>query len=690
MMDPLSQPVQYIKGVGPAKAKLLNKLGLFTVYDLLTHYPRDYEDRTNPRSFHQLVHGEKQGVIGTVKAVRLVKPRPRFSVLKVILSDGRSVAEANFFNQPYLQTKFHPGQRLYLTGKVDLYNWHVPQIDVADYELEDGDDLAQNRRIRPIYPSTEGLGQRQLRAIIARAVKDYSVYLPEIFGEEFCRLYSLLPRHIAVARFHSPDTWEELAYARRRLAFEELFVLLMGLNLLKAGLARPGTGFAHRPDDAVVQNFEQNLPFALTPDQKKVLAEIKQDMEKPVPMHRLVQGDVGSGKTIVAAIALLKAVRGGYQGAMMAPTEILAEQHYDTFSRLLHPYGVKVALLVGGQAKKERQEILTALQDGSVDIVIGTHALIEKEVEFKNLGLVVTDEQHRFGVRQRGALQQKGQNPDVLVMTATPIPRTLALTIYGDLDVSTIRHLPPGRKPIITRFVRPDKRALVFDYMARQIRQGRQGYVVCPLVEESEKLEAEAAVQYYEKLSREVFPQFKVALLHGRMKGEEKQKIIRAFRDGEIQILVSTTVIEVGVNVPNASLMVIENADRFGLAQLHQLRGRVGRGSYQSLCVLIADPQSEEGKKRMEAMVQYQDGFLLAEKDLELRGPGEFLGTRQHGLPDLKVADLLRDVELIQEVRQAVNKLAQSKDFFTRPEYKGLRDEILKKFAAKGSQIPLN
>lgn len=654
--------IKFIKGVGPAKAALLAKLGIFTLGGLLEHYPRRYEDRSRLKPIRALADGEMQTFQAVAGAIQDSRPRRGLTLTKITVRDATGSAQLVWFNQPYVKKWFRPGMELIISGKVERRYGQV-QVTHPEIEVIDGADLLHTGRIVPIYPASESVGQRWLRTLIRYALDELGES-PEFLPPAVMEHYGLMGRGAALENVHFPADEASLEAARRRLVFEELYLLQCGLLYLKSLNKQTGTGLKHAPDDDLVKQVQAALPFALTKDQRTALAEIKADMEDARPMQRLVQGDVGSGKTVLAAIALAKTVASGYQGAMMAPTEILAEQHCHTLSQLLAPHGVRIAALTGSLTKRTREEVLDRMKDGLVDVVVGTHALIQEDVVFRHLGLVVTDEQHRFGVRQRALLQAKGSTPDVLVMTATPIPRTMALTVYGDLDVSVIRELPPGRKPIKTYAVGSDMRERVYNFIVKEVTAGRQGYVVCPLVEESDKLEAQAATQMYEQLTGTYFRKISCALVHGRLKPAEKDQAMQAFYCGAVKVLVATTVIEVGVNVPNATVMIIEGADRFGLAQLHQLRGRIGRGEHQSYCILLSDNRSDDSRQRLELMAQVQDGFVLAEKDLELRGPGQFFGTRQHGMPDLKIADIVKDTKVLLEARQAAQQTVAAPERF--------------------------
>lgn len=676
MID-LNNNVKYVKGVGPNRVELLNKLGIYTMKDIITYYPRDYEDRSKPKHIAECKDGEDVLIEAIVvsKMVEL-KVKKNMTMYKLAVRDETGVCNITWFNQPYLKRQFIYGEKYSFFGKVHLkgskLEMNSPVFDSAKTSKHTG-------KIMPVYPTTFNLPQSTLRTIIANAVEQTKGELQEHMPEYILNAYKLYDINQAINQIHEPTSFESFKNARRRLVFEELLIMQLALLNLKSSWKKEQKGIKYS-NKIKMSDVINQLPFNLTRAQIKVLEEIDNDMESEKSMNRLLQGDVGSGKTIVSIIAAYKAVKAGYQVAIMAPTSILATQHLESFSGMLEKYGIKCELLISSVTKKKKEEILEKLENGEIDILIGTHAILEENVVFNKLGLVVTDEQHRFGVRQRSKIVAKGNNPDVLVMTATPIPRTLALILYGDLDISIIDELPPNRKEIETYAVTKRMEERVNNFVRKQITEGRQAYVVCPLVEENEEINAKSVIEIYEKYKNEIFSDLKVEYMHGKMKPKEKDDIMERFKNGEIDILISTTVIEVGVNVPNSSIMIVENAERFGLAQLHQLRGRVGRGEYQSYCILKYNSNSEIARKRMEIMTSTTDGFIIAEKDLELRGSGEFFGTKQHGLPEFKIANLFEDMDILKEVQNLTLKIENADPKLEMEENKGLKKLVDEKF----------
>jgi len=680
----LATSLQYLKGIGPHRARLLANLGLESVEDALFFLPARHEDRSRLTSFRSLKGGETVTTLGTIAGVSPPpRGRPR-APLAVLLRDATGFLSAVWFNRRYLERVFKRGQRLIVHGKIQRYGSGPLQMQVKDYEIvEDSDDeTLHTGRLVPVYRLTQGLTQRPMRSLMKRLVDAYADQVEEPLPAPLRARRRLGPLAAALKAGHFPQTEAAQMAARRRLAYDDFFLLQLGLAIRRHREGRQ-RGLAMNPPGALWRTLLGSLPYTLTNAQQRVWREIRTDMAAPYPMNRLLQGDVGSGKTVVAALAILAALEAGYQAALMAPTEILAEQHFMTLTQLLSPLDVPVALLTNTIKGKARESVLARVADGEIGCVVGTHALVQEGVRFRRLGLAVVDEQHRFGVAQRATLRGKGESPDVLVMTATPIPRTLALTLYGDLDVSVLDELPPGRRPVVTR-ARPESgRRKIYAFLREQVEAGHQVYVVCPLVEESEASDLRAATEMAQRLQREVFPDLRVGLLHGRMAFADKERVMREFKDGAIHILVSTTVIEVGIDVPNAAVMVVEHAERFGLSQLHQLRGRVGRGPWKSYCILLSAASSEEATRRIGAMEATNDGFRIAEADLSLRGPGDFFGTRQSGLPEFRVADLLRDAALLEEARQDAVTLVQSDPNLIKPEHRALRAALLARWRGK-------
>jgi ATP-dependent DNA helicase RecG len=675
---PWNNPVKYIKNVGPRRAALLSRLGINSVGDLLYHFPREYEDRTRLKPAHACDNGERAIIKGRVVGAEEIKPRKGLTITKLSLYDGYGLFYAVWYNQPFVKKQLKEGDWLLLTGKVSRFMGQV-QLQVQDYELEDGPETV-HAGLLPVYPLTEQLSQRVLRMAVKSALDEWAGGLSDFLPASLIAKYRLPALGPAMQMVHFPQTPEDYRAARRRFIFEELFlqqiIVTMRRHRMVAGVKRHD----YKVNSLLEAKYLSFLPFSLTPGQKSAWEEISRDMNGNTPMYRLLQGDVGAGKTVVCVLALLKAVDSGLQAVLMAPTEVLAEQHYKTIVKYFSSLGLNTALLTGGMKKKKRQEILKRIMEGKIEVVLGTHALLQEDVVFKSLAMVVIDEQHRFGVRQRALLQFKGNQPDVLVMTATPIPRTLALTLYGDLAVSTISDMPPGRMPVHTFFYRQSQLAGVYKKIREQVAMGRQAYIVCPLVEESEKIDLLSAVELASELTSGEFESCRVDLLHGRMKTEEKEDVISRFRDGFSDVLISTTVVEVGVDVPNATVMVIMDAHRFGLAQLHQLRGRVGRGGHSSVCYLISDARAGEAKARLEAMCQTGNGFLLAEKDLELRGPGELFGTRQSGAVTYRIADPLRDIRTLEVARKDAAELLLRDPYLGMAEHRSVLEELKKRF----------
>ncbi len=685
--DALLTPIQYVKGVGPKLAKLFEKKGIRTVEDALYFLPRCYEDRRNLKKLSELQTGKKETGFGEIlfSGVAFYRNK-RKRVFEAVVGDGSGVITLKWFagSERYLIDRFKKGRKLIFSGEVrwfrDQREIHHPDVEMVDGDIEN--DYLNFKRIVPIYSETEGLHQRMLRKLIKNILDRYGGELSSPIPQEIVERQELIDFAEAFRRVHFPPEGESIetlnnhrSDGHRRVIFDEFFFLELGLALKKKGTALE-SGISFQCKGLLVQRLLDLLSFRLTRAQERVWTEIREDLERPHPMNRLIQGDVGSGKTVVALFAGLYAVECGYQAAIMAPTEVLAEQHYLNLHRWVEPLGVKVALLTSSLKGAEKEDLYDRIRRGDIQLVIGTHAVIQEGVEFQRLGLAIIDEQHKFGVVQRGLLKKKGENPDVLVMTATPIPRTLAMTIYGDLNVSVIDEMPPGRVPVETRVFHESarERVRVYRIVEEEVKKGRQAFIVYPLVEESEKLDLKDATRMAGHLQKDIFPEFRIGLLHGRMKSDEKEDIMMEFKGGKIQILVATTVIEVGIDIPNASVMVVEHAERFGLSQLHQLRGRIGRGLYLSKCILLAQYRSsEDARVRLRAMEKTNDGFQIAEEDLNLRGPGEFFGIRQSGFPDFRVAHLVRDTPILIEARKEAFRLIQEDPGLVRPSHAALK-----------------
>jgi ATP-dependent DNA helicase RecG len=694
----LEDSVQYLKGIGPEKAKALNSVGIKTIEDLLYYIPRRYLDRSTILPMRNVKVGSIVTVIGRVAALRIARTRqPQF---QVILKDKTGfIRLVWFYKWNWLQNLFEKNDLVVASGSVTFYRGLQivhPEFEIVSKSGGEGDEeeLIHTGRIIPLYPSTSELkkfhlGSRGLRTVLKPLLDNLPHLVSETLPQRVISDSGLLSLPKALRNVHFPEDLQMTNLARSRLAFDELFYLELMLALRKKRIHKE-EGIAFLKPKNLVRSALKMLPFELTQAQKKVLREIASDMMSEHSMHRLLQGDVGSGKTIVALVAMLMAVESGYQAALMAPTEILAEQHHITIHQMLESLGVGTVLLTSSVVGTERETILQDIAEGAAKVIIGTHALIQKKVDFFKLGLVVIDEQHRFGVMQRAKLKQKGISPDILVMTATPIPRSLALTLYGDLDVSVIDSLPPGRKKIKTFLHSGNSKSEIYEFLEKELQKGHQVYIVYPLVEESEKADLKAATQSYEFLKKEIFPHRRLALLHGRIKSKERESIMQTFRDGDYDILVATTVVEVGVDVPNATIMVIEHAERFGLSQLHQLRGRIGRGEDQSFCLLVANPPlSEEAQKRLKAMSSSTDGFKISEIDLKLRGPGEFFGTRQHGLPELKIADIVTDAKLLYQARNWAFRVLEEDPNLTQKENLCIRSNFVRKYKRRFSLVDI-
>jgi len=688
----LSLPIESVRGVGPRAAQLLAKKNLTTIEDLLYFLPRRYEDRRTVYRITETVPGIKQTVSGKITLAD-IRFYGRRKIFEVTVDDGHGTLKAKWFKgrEAFLRGTFKPEKRIILTGKIIGFPFEREMIH-PDFEILDDneDQLLHFKRIVPVYSETEGLHQKVLRRIMWHVVRDYAPLLESHIPEEICRRHRLVAIRDAVRQVHFPDVNQEIdAYqesrsdAHRSLIYDEFFFFQLGMALRKRGELLE-QGIAFRPGGEMLKRFYNALPFTLTQAQQRVISEIQQDMTSVRSMNRLLQGDVGSGKTIVSMAAMIIACENGYQAAIMAPTEILAEQHYRNLKVWSEIIGLKIELLTGSLKTSEKRDLQAQLLAGNIDIAIGTHALIQEGVVFRNLGLVVVDEQHRFGVLQRSMLRKKGMVPDVLVMTATPIPRTLAMTVYGDLDVSVIDELPPGRKEIRTKVFSETQRNRVYEIIRREVQKGHQIFIVYPLVAESENLDLKDATRMSEHLQKEIFPECRIGLIHGRMKGAAKEQVMEAFIRKQIQILVSTTVIEVGIDIPKASLMVIEHAERFGLSQLHQLRGRVGRSDIPSFCILLVQhSRSDDARKRLRIMEETNDGFRIAEEDLIIRGPGEFMGTRQAGLPDFRVANIIRDGHILNHAKTDAFALVEDDPLLEKPGHHSLLETLLKRWAGR-------
>jgi ATP-dependent DNA helicase RecG len=686
-LDGLDSPITRLPGIKKGYAQRMANLGVETIGDMLELYPRRYDDYRSLKTINQLEYGEEVTIIGTVWDTHARETRRGGTIVTSTLSDGTATIQATWFNQPWLVDKLKSGSQIVISGKVDQY---LGRLVFQSPEWEPLDkQLVHTGRLVPVYPLTQGVTQKWLRRLMKQTVDYWTQRLPDHLPEASRERLGLPSLDGAMRQIHFPDSWDDLETARRRLAFDEFLLIQLGvLRQRREWRSQPGCPVA--VDEELVKNFVSSLPFSLTGAQQKVLNEVINDLRQAIPMSRLLQGDVGSGKTVVALGAMLVTAADGGQAALMAPTEILAEQHYRTIASMLEKSQpasqdprFALRLLTGSTPQAERDAFYQEIAAGQVKLVVGTHALIQEGVEFNDLRLAIIDEQHRFGVQQRATLRDKGAgNPHVLVMSATPIPRTLALTLYGDLDLSVIDEMPPGRQAVITSWLQPLERERAYSFVRSHVEQGRQAFIICPLVEESEKIEAKSAVEEHARLHKEIFPDLRLGLLHGRMKADEKDNVMRQFRDGDLHILVSTAVVEVGIDVPNASVMLVEGANRFGLAQLHQFRGRVGRGAHQSYCLLLADAPTPDAEARLRVISETNDGFELAEEDLKLRGPGEFFGTRQSGLPDIKLAKL-SDASLLEMARNEAKSFFESDPDLSQPEYRLLARKLQAFWQAK-------
>ncbi len=680
--SPVAISVRYIKGVGPKRSDLFKRLGVENISDLFYYLPRRYEDRSNIVSINDLKPGQTQATIGKVLSVNLFKAKTGTVILEVAIGDDKNRVFAVWYNQPFLKKNFTVGKKVMLYGKIELQNkfqiTHPVFVILDDEKVSDSLDMG---RIVPIYPLTEDLTQRYLRKIVHQALGSHLTHLKDPLPTYVRARRKLVDFKFAVQNIHFPYSFENLKKAYRRLVFEEFFTLQIIMALRRKKLTKKG--ISHKVQENLLGDFQDLFSFGLTDEQKKCIKQIEGDMASEKPMYRLLQGDVGSGKTVVAMYAMLLAAQNGFQAAIMAPTEVLARQHYITLSKTLMPLGINVRLLVSGIDQDDKKRIRDELRSGSADILVGTHSLFQEGIEYGNLGLVVIDEEHKFGVDQRKELRMKGSMPDTLVMTATPIPRSLALTVYGDMDISFLREKPAGRQPVTTYWIGEDKREAVYKFLRSEIKEGRQAFIVYPRIKNTEKSDLLSAEGMYEHLKNEVFKDLRIALVHGRMKVEDKDKVMNDFREGKYDVLVATTVIEVGVDIPNVTVIMVEHAERYGLAQLHQLRGRIGRGKHASYCVLVGEGKTEASRERLSTMAETDDGFMIAEKDLDTRGPGEFLGTRQSGLPELKFGNIVRDFAIMEEARKEAFRIVKEDPRLEDDRHAGIKESIVERFRGR-------
>ena len=687
--DGLKTPAQFIKGVGPNRAEMLEKLGLRTARDILFFFPRDYKQTATVTNINQLEEGQHVSVVGTVEEVDLRNTGTGRSMLGVLVKQGTMFVRAVWFNQPFLRDKFQVGERVVLTGRPKLrsFRWEMTH---PDFEVIETEEIAESSSLLPVYRLTEGISQNQMRRVVSGVVEQYAQLVDEVFPNEYLTNHPIWPIHKALEKIHAPDDEQSLQAARHRFVYQEFLVLQLALAMRRQSLLESGASAELPLNSKIAARIDRLLPFELTAGQQQAIKEIADDMARPLPMNRLLQGDVGSGKTVVAAYAMLVAVAHGYQATLMAPTEILANQHFETLQKMLSESRVRMALLTGSLKSSQRKTVLKSIESAEVDIVIGTQAILHSAASFSKLGLAIVDEQHKFGVKQRAALREGNLDPHYLVMTATPIPRTVSMTLFGDLDVSEIRDRPKGRQPVKTYLATEQQREKWWEFVGKKIREGRQAYVVTPLVDsaESETNNSESMVDQelasveasFERLANGELEEFRLDLVHGRMNPADKELSMQRFRSGETQVLVATSVVEVGVDVPNASIMTIENAERFGLAQLHQLRGRVGRGSHPGFVTVFQGGAAEETTDRLLAFVDTTDGFDLAEVDFQLRGPGDLLGTRQHGLPPMRMANLQSDTEVLEQARRDARRLLHQIPRLDEERYSLLKKQVMVRY----------
>jgi len=675
-------PVRYVRGVGPAKSRNFEKLGIMTVSDLFYYLPRRYEDRSRVISIKDAQLGQMQTVVGKVEKTSIFNAFTGTNIVEMIAGDGHKKIHSVWYNQPYMKKVFSPGQKVMLYGKVELQK-HL-QITHPAFEIID-DGKEQNSlnigRIVPFYSLTEKVTQRYLRKSVDNAIHSYLNGVNDNLPTHIRARRKLVDIKFALENIHFPISFDTLEKAYRRVVFEEFFILQMIMAVRRKKVR--GKGIKYDVQDVLLGNFQNLFNFEFTKDQEKCIKGIEKDMTSEKPMYRLLQGDVGSGKTVVAMYAALLAVKNGYQTAVMVPTEILARQHFVTISKVFMPLGINVRLLVSGMNPELKRIVNDEIKNGEADIVVGTHSLIQEKISFNKLGLAVIDEQHKFGVNQRKKLQSKGNMPDVLVMTATPIPRSLVLTVYGDMDVSVLKEKPGSRGTVTTYWVGENKRESVYEFLKDEISEGHQAFIVCPRIKNAVGKDLKSVEEMYVNLCENVFPKNKIALIHGRLKSEEKEKIMDAFRDKKYDILLATTVVEVGVDIPNVTVMLLENAEYYGLAQLHQLRGRIGRGKHQSYCILVGDPKTESSFERLSTLTETDDGFVIAEKDLDIRGPGEFLGTRQSGLPELRFGNIAKDFSIMEDAREEAFKIVNEDPFLKDSRNEGIKSLILERFKGK-------